>query len=137
MAEGEGLERRDFSLQAWEGGHRPERLFSFWRTVVHAPHERRKILVDDDVLLDLFHRLAEDARAQREAFRFVLGLILMRKRLLRFDGRRQEGEREIWLMRPRGSAPELPAIPLVNPNLSDDDVRELSAQLGEILAGEF
>jgi hypothetical protein len=136
--EDEGFDRLDFSLEAWEAGARPERLFSFWRSVVAPPNASRRLLVDDEVLRDLFMRLAEDDRPQRVAFRFVLALILMRKRLLRFVGRTEGGAEgpEQWLMRPKGSDPDDPPLAVTNPRLSDDDVRELTAQLGEILQGE-
>ncbi len=133
-----GLERRDFAAEAWEAGERPEGLFSHWRTVVPEPGERRTPFVDDEVLLELFHRLAEDERDDRVAFRFVLGLILMRKRILRFTGKVPGGAGpETWLMRQRGQDPEAESIRLVNPGLGDDDVSELTAQLGEILQGEL
>lgn len=135
--ETEGLHRLDFTLEAWEAGARPERLFSCWRTTVHTPEEKRKLLVDDDVLLDVFERLADDDRPQRIAFRFVLALILMRKRRLRFVERRGSGENERWLLRAKGASDETPPLEVVNPHLGDDDVRELTAQLGEIMQGEM
>jgi len=132
------LERVDFSAEAWDEGRRPERLFSHWRTVVPEPGERRTPFVDDEVLVDLFDRLGEDEREDRTAFRFVLGLILMRKRLLRFTGKLPGGAGpETWLMRRRGQDPETESIRLVNPGLGDDDVSELTAQLGEILQGDL
>lgn len=137
--EDEGFDRFDYSVGAWESGARPERLFSHWKTTVSRPEEKRKLLVDDEVLLDLFERLAADERPQRIAFRFVLALILMRKRLLKFVGREEgEGERpERWLFRRKGDEPESEPVEVINPHLSDDDVRELTAQLGEILEGDF
>lgn len=144
--EGDGFDRRDYSVDAWEQGIRPERLFSFWRTTVATPETRRRLLVDDEVLLDLFERLADDERPQRVAFRFVLGLILMRKRRLKFVGRRPapagdgggaEPATEHWLMLPRGATEGMPPFEVANPQLGDEDVRELTAQLGEILHGEF
>ena len=138
--EGEGLERRDYSIAAWEAGARPERLFSFWRTLVADPGERRKLLVDDEVLMDLLHRLADDERPQRVAFRFVIALILMRKRQLRFVGRAGGSgpdDPPRWRFRPRGAAPEDPPLDVVDPQLGDEDVRELTAQLGEILQGDL
>lgn len=134
--EDEGFDRLDFSVEAWEQGARPERLFSFWRTVVSSEQRPRRLLVDDDVLTDLFVRLEGDERPQRVAFRFVLALILMRKRILRFVGRSGEGTDEQWLMRLRGGDADAPPIAVANPHLSDEDVRELTAQLGEILQGE-
>ncbi|MHC4908162.1 MAG: hypothetical protein ACYTF9_00375 [Planctomycetota bacterium] len=147
--EDEGFDRLDFTLEAWDGGARPERLFSHWRMVVPAAQERRNLLVDDAVLVDLFERLADDERPQRRAFRFILALILMRKRELKFVGRRTEPgsggeagpdgapEVEYWLMRQRGADPDAPPIEVGNPQLSDDDVRELTAQLSEILQSEL
>lgn len=133
----EGFDRRDFSSAAWESGTRPERLFSFWKTIVPQPDAKPRVLVDDAVLMELFERLASDERPQRVAFRFVLALILMRKKLLKFTGRRTEGDVERWLLTPRGAAPELPPMALINPNLADEDVRDLLDQLGEILQGEL
>jgi hypothetical protein len=147
--EDEGFDRLDFSIDAWQAGRRPPRLFSHWRTVVAAVEERRQLLVDDDVLEDLFDRLAADEREQRIAFRFVLALILMRKRRLRFVGRVEPGasravaadagstEVDRWRFRRRGSTPEDPEILVTNPRLSDDDVRDLTVELGEILQGDF
>lgn len=135
----DGFDRLDYSLEAWESGARPDCLFSYWKTTVPEPNEKRKLLVDDAVLMDLFERLADDDLPQRQAFRFVLALILMRKRLLRFVGRargKAGDETEQWLLKPRGADPEDEPIVLLNPQLSDDDVRELSDQLSEVLQGE-
>lgn len=136
----EGFDRLDYALEAWEAGARPARLFSFWRTRAQPPGARPRTFVDDEILVELFHRLGSDDRAQRVAFRFVLALILMRKRLLRFVGRVQdpgEGGAERWRLRLRGSPPDAPDLEVLDPRLTDDDVRELTAQLGEVLAGEM
>lgn len=136
--EDEGFDRHDFAEAAWTDGARPERLFSHWRTTVAEPDDDgRQAFVDDEVLVDLFHRLAEDDREQRVAFRFVLALILMRKRLLRFVGRADAGPdgAEVWLMRQRGQETDTPSLRVINPRLDEDDVHELTAQLGEILDG--
>jgi hypothetical protein len=133
----DGLERLDYSVESWEAGTRPDRLFSNWRTTVPAPDERRNILVDDTVLLDIFHRLDGDERPQRVAFRFVLALILMRKRMLRFQGRVGRGDQERWLLRPRLADGDQEPLQVANPHLSEDDLRELTDQLSEILQSEL
>ena len=135
--EDEGFERFDYSIDGWESAQRPEGLFSFWRTVVPEPNTRRRMFVDDEVLDELFDRLEPDERPQRRAFRFVIGLILMRKRRLKFIGRDHREDTTVWLLKRRGSLPEDPPVELVDPKLSDDDVRDLSAQLGEILQSEL
>jgi|GEM_PF-138075 len=155
------LRRVDYSIPAWEAGARPEGLLYFWRTTVASGDGRRTMLVDDETLLDLFHRLESDERPQRVAFRFVLGLLLVRKRLLRVAGQRREKtsgvvstesgsapagseggvtperEREIWLLQPRGSDPSSPPIEVENPRLGDADIRDIAEQLGEIMQGNL
>jgi hypothetical protein len=136
-AEDDGFDRLDYSLAAWESGARPQRLLGSWKSIVPEPDARRRLLVDDDVLMNLFERLADDTRPQRVAFRFVLALILMRKRLLKYVGRNGVGEEEHWLLTPRDAAPDSPPLPVRNPRLSDDDVRALTDQLSEILQSEL
>ena len=127
-----GMRRLDISIQAWDQGQRPPRLFSFWRSIVPQPNQKKKLFVDDEVLLNLFRRLDEAVGPERQAFRFVLGLILMRKRLLRYDGsvRKTVGqvEQEWWRVTPR-AAPgtgvpgsggyEAQTLDLLNPQLDD------------------
>jgi len=135
----EGFVRLDYSIEAWESGARPDGLFSYWKSVAVDPETKQKLLVDDTVLMELFERMAEDERPQRQGFRFVLGLILMRKKLLKLTGRvdATETQPERWLLQPKGAQPEQPPLELVNPQLDDDDVRELTDQLSEILQSDL
>ena len=133
----EGFDRLDYAPEAWEAGARPERLFSFWRTTVPDPGEARRAFVDDDVLMDLFEQLAGDERRARVAYRFVLALILMRKRRLKYRGRRGRGKDERWLLVPKGAEPDAEPIEVVNPKLDDEDIRQLTDQLSEVLRGDL
>jgi hypothetical protein len=135
---GLGLRRLDVSIEAWDEGKRPDRLFGHWRTIIADVNEKKRLFVDDDILLNLFHRLADTDQPQRLAFRFVLGLILMRKRMLRFEGtkqRRRKGEQqEMWLVVPKGGGE---AVEVLNPNLEEQQVQEVAEQLGEVLSAEL
>lgn len=133
----EGLKRLDYSLEAWGEGPRPEGLFSFWRTTVPEEGVRKKQVIDETVLLTIFEQLADDDQPRRVALRFVLALILMRKRLLRFMGRVEEEDIVTWRMRPRGSTPEAPLVEVIDPGLGDDDVLALSEQLAEVLESDL
>ncbi len=144
-----GLKRLDFSLAAWTEGHRPERCFSYWKTVAPEPNKRKKMFVDDAVLYNLFLRLAEDVQPQRQAFRFVLALILMRKKLLRYDGTRREPAGDVtlewWRVVPKvdlskgplGKWDEKGALDVLNPQITDAQIQQVTDQLGEILDGEL
>lgn len=133
------LHRVDFSMESWESGKRPEGLFSFWKTRMPEKGEKKKVFVDDQVLLDIFERMAEDEREDRLAFRFVLGLILIRKRLFRHESQRKDegGDRVVWLLRLKGSPPDAPLVEMVNPGIGDDDILSLSEQLGDVLQGDL
>jgi hypothetical protein len=58
----------------------------------------------------------------------------MRKKLLRYAGRRGSGEDERWLLVPRGSGEP---IEVLDPHLTDGDIRALSDQLDEVLCGQL
>ncbi len=137
------LRRLEFSESAWDimtkERTRPAGLYCFWRTT-WSGGQRRSMLVDDETLIDIFHRLDSDERPQRVAFRFVLALLLVRKKLLRMVGHTRDkaadgADRELWLVVPRGSEPNTPPIAVVNPRLGEEDVREIANQLGEIMSG--
>ena len=130
----DGFERRDYSLEAWQAAPNPEGVFGYWRTVVPDPEAKGRVLVDDAVLLDLFESLSGDERRTRVVYRFVLCLILMRRRLLKYAGRKVEGHAEHWLVVPRGAVGQEP-VEVVNPRLADEDIRDLTDRLGEILCG--
>ena len=85
--EDEGFDRLDYSIAAWDTGDRPDRLFSYWRYIVPDSNKKQEIGIDDAVLADLFERLADDERPQRIAFRYILALVLLRKRKLKLVGR--------------------------------------------------
>jgi hypothetical protein len=44
--------------------------------------------MDDEELLDLFESLEDANEPKKQAFRFLLALLLVRKRLLKYEGQR-------------------------------------------------
>ena len=134
--EDEGFfERFDFSIKAWERGDRPQRLFSYWRYTVPEAGKKPDIVIDDTVLMDLFERLASDERPVRIAFRYILALVLVRKRKLKLVGREETESGETWLLQWKGTDGE--PFEVNNPGIAEDEIQDLSDQLGEILQGDF
>jgi hypothetical protein len=109
-------------------------LLGFWQTTMQPLSAKKKLFVDDDVLCDLFARLVDTQEPAKLNFRFVLGLILMRKRRLVYESTRHEAETEIWTVRFKGKEE---TMDLVNPRLGEQQVAEVSAQLGEILSTDL
>jgi hypothetical protein len=161
--------RLDFCEKCWGEGKRPENItlpvesageegapakapaklemFSFWQTTVPVPQQKKKLLVDDSVLMDVFNRMEGKTEPQEVRFRFVLALILMRKRLLKYEGMEEapshhaapsaEGQPrapETWRMVPRGENAVMTHV--INPHLTAEQISEVSQQLSAILAEE-
>ena len=139
------LKRVDVSMQAWQRGDRPPNLFSYWKTKVPQPTEKKQPFVDDQVMINLLGRLADTDQPQRLAFRFVLTLLLMRKKLLRYDGtetRPHESDppQEWWklTLKPGPWSDGQPQqLEVLNPRLDEQQIKQASEQLGEILETEL
>ena len=129
----QGLERLDTCIDCWPKVDRAD-LLAFWQTIVPQHEAKKKVFVDDAVLCELFERLKDTAEESKLNFRFVLGLILMRKRMLSYESSREENGKDIWTVRFRGREGMLD---LLNPNLNEQQVAEVSQQLGEILNEEL
>ena len=128
-----GFERLDCMTSCWEKIDRGN-IVAFWKTTMPRGEVKKKIFVDDEVLCSLFERLADVTEPAKLQFRFVLGLILMRKRMLIYEATRKEGDREIWSMRFRGREDRLD---LLNPLLTEEQVMDVSRQMSEILNEEL
>jgi hypothetical protein len=89
------------------------------------------------MLLDLFERLGADERPHRVRFRFVLMLLLLRKKLLRIVETTSEGGVEYWRVLPKGAAEGEAPVSVVNPKLDERAACEISEQLGEVLDGNW
>jgi len=128
-----GFERIDVSLARWPDFDRKD-VIGFWQTLMPSAEQKKKVFVDDQVLCEIFERLSDTTEPAKLNFRFVLGLILMRKRMIIYEGTRADGEREVWSVRFKGRDDTLD---LVNPRLDEPQVLEVSQQLGEILNEEL
>jgi len=130
--EGDTFRRADYAADAWTGP--PEGAYCFFRTRVPARAPAKpSLLIDDDLLANFFCRLADETEPARLQFRFVLALILMRKRLLRYEQTLHDEGREYWQMR---LVREQTTHRVLNPQLTDDQITEVSGQLGAILRGD-
>lgn len=135
---GFGFKRIDVSQAQWDQGSRPDHVFCNWRAQMPQPEAKKKLFVDDDVLMNLLRRLEDTDQEDRIAFRFVLALILMRKKLLKYDGAEQRDGQEWWIMsakKPDSDGRE--KLPVIDPHLDEDRISQVTDQLGEILEAEL
>jgi hypothetical protein len=139
-----GLERVDFSQDAWAAGQRPAppmRLFAAWKSSYRPGEQTRRPILGDAELLELFEELGEgggDAgvggpTTQKQiVFRYVLALLLIRRRMLRMIGTRRVDGGSIMLVVPKGGDPTTP-VEVLDPRMDDTAIQDAIDQLGQIL----
>lgn len=128
----DGLQRRDFCADYWES--RKPGVFCHWKTRLPDPGQKKQLFIDDQMLMAFFERLEKETDQEKINFRFVLTLILMRKRMLKYDETRTENDKEIWRLRVAGGKE---IVEVVNPHLDEEQIEQLSSQIGEILHADL
>ena len=124
----QGFERKDFCQTCWSGG--ADDMFSFWKTQVPAKEAKAKRFVDDEVLIDFFARLENATEELKINFRYILALVLMRKKLLKFEGTRRDSSGEFLKVKVRGQD----AVQEVfNPSMTPEKMEQVTVEVGRIL----
>ncbi len=129
---GEEFRRDDFCLPCWEArdGGTDESAFSVWRCRAPEPDKPKRQLVGNEALMDMFEKLSGTDEPAKLNFRFVLGLMLMRKKLLVYDGTSADDDgREVWAMHWKNRDDP---VPVINPQLDDEKIAQVSEQLGAL-----
>jgi hypothetical protein len=122
-----GLVREDISAEAWQGP--PEDAFSFWQTRVPAEPAKR-LQIDEELLLDCFTRLAAESEPAKVNFRYVVALLLMRRKRLRFEEVAVADGCEFLLLRcPRTR--QLHRV--LNPQLTDEQMSQVQDEVHKVL----
>jgi hypothetical protein len=126
------LQRHDFCGPCWkppEGGY-----FSYWKTHVPEPGpdlRRGPRLIDMGRLMELFEHLADSEDVQARRFRYVLALVLMRKRRLKVvESRRLKDGGEELTLRETGTQ-RTHAVSA--PPVTEDEIRSVTDRLREVL----
>ncbi len=128
LDEGGKLCRRDYGSEAWPGP--PEGAFSFWTGRIPLEEEGRRPQIDDDLLLDCFQRLQGETDPGRVNFRYVLALLLLRRKRLKLEEAHAEDDQEILCLRcPRTRDP----YRVVNPRLSEEETAAVQEEVFKIL----
>ena len=123
--------RQDYSTDAWQGP--PQGAFSFWLSRVPPPEEGRGPRIDDDLLFDCFQRLESDTEAARVNFRYVVALLLMRRRRLKFEEAGQENGQEVLRLRCVRTRTQ---YDVVNPRLTEAEMTAVQEEVFKVLGWE-
>ena len=129
--EGNKFVRKDYSGEAWQGP--PEGTFSFWCGRVPAQNETRKLRIDDDLLIDCFQRLEGQTDPGRINFRYVVALLLMRRKRFKFEEVRPVGGQELLCLRCTRTNAQ---YQVVNPRLTEVEMAAVQEEVFKVLSWE-
>lgn len=113
VGDGADVKRMDYSPEAWTGP--PEDALGWWKSRMPGANKRKK-WAPNDVMLDFFDRLENEP--QRSDMRYVLALLLVRRRVFREEGAEadEQGRPILTVYCPRRDATY--SLPVVTPEES-------------------
>jgi hypothetical protein len=127
------FDRLDFCPSCWEA-QRTEGFHSYWKTrLVRDEKARKKVqYVGPDVLLDIFRKLVAGGEG-KEVFTFLLGMVLVQKRVLKYvRAGRKEGREVVHLRHTRtGDDYEI-----LHPDVTEEEMEKARQSFHEILKTE-
>jgi hypothetical protein len=95
IAEGAELRRLDYCAEAWKGP--PENATGWWRSSMPSANQKRMHWAPNDVMLQFLEELED--QPDRADMRFVLALLLVRRRVLREEDRNKDEQgREVMVL---------------------------------------
>jgi len=134
-SQGAEIVRKDYCAEAWQGP--PQEAFGWWKSRIPEPSAKKIKLAPNEVLLELFDQLSE--QPDRADMRYVLALLLMRRRVLRVEtpgeATHQPADNDVETIAvycpKREATYELPAV-----MPSETRIDEIQQQLSELLIAD-
>jgi hypothetical protein len=81
VAEGADVRRLDYAVEGWQGP--PQGAMAWWKSRMPTREARKSQLAPSEALLELFANLEEVA--DKQDMRYVMALLLVRRRILRLE----------------------------------------------------
>ncbi len=127
----DGYERRDYCANC----RPPDEPFAVgsWQTHRPQPAAKHAQTFDRAAIRHFFEQLEDADTPERRQLRFVLALLLWRKKILKFDRSESDAGQEVWHFT---SPPDGAAHAVVRPDLDEQQLERLGAQLEALLSGE-
>lgn len=129
--EGDGFRREDLCEEAWQNRNDNIEPFSFWRSKYEAPPPPAPEALPKDDAESLLRRLIADGDPATANARYILALMLERKRILR----PVESQDDDMLVYEHIESGETFVIP--NPRLSLVQIPEVQREVSQLLAGSI
>lgn len=89
--------RQDYAADVWTEA--PSDAVAWWAGRIPEGGRPAKPIINDDLLLDCFEHLTNTTDPARLNFRYVVALLLMRRKRFKFDDARKQDGKEMLIMR--------------------------------------
>ena len=126
--EGGQFVRTDYAVDAWPGP--PAGAVAWWASRVPEAGHPAKPTINVDMLVDCFEHLAGTTDPARQRFRYVVALLLMRRKRFRFDDARKRDDRETLVVRDARSGRK---HELVDPQLTEPEMDAVRDEVFRVL----
>ncbi|MFQ3591626.1 MAG: hypothetical protein SNJ82_00335 [Gemmataceae bacterium] len=126
--EGGAFLREDIAPEHWHGP--PAGVFAHWVGRVPSGSKPRKMLIDDEVLVECLARLQNDPDPTKQRFRYVLALLLIRRKRMRLLETTQEAGVEILHL---GDPKTAATYTVPDPQLADDELEAVQDEVFRVL----
>lgn len=124
VEKGGEIVRQDIAEECWQGP--PDGAIGHWRCPASAAPESQRLKLDAESLFEYFLQLEESPNVVQRQYRYVLALLLLRKRRLVLEEVVELDDRPA--MRLVGSAGEGP-FDVAEEELTEDEIGRLQQQL--------
>ena len=124
--------RKDFAADAWQGP--PAGIIAFWQGRVPASDKPRKPTFNDELLMDWFQHLSGNPEPSRMNFRYVVALLLMRRKRLKFEDvvRTDDGSHVLLVRDAKTGA----RSEIADPRLSEAEITAVQDEVFQVLGWE-
>jgi hypothetical protein len=94
QSEGSEVVRRDYCEEAWT--EPPKDVIGWWKSQMPSPNANKMHWAPNDVMLHYFQKLEDDTA--KADVRYILALLLIRRRIVRLDDRETDAEGREWMV---------------------------------------
>ncbi len=127
-----GMRREDMSEEAWKERNDSQQPYSFWRSKFEVPPAGPPETVTKQTAEDLLRRYMEDGTSQEAAARYLLAVMLERKRLLKEVQTKHGPEGQLTRIYEHTKTGEVFVIP--DPQLRLDQIAQVQQEVSSLLS---
>lgn len=128
------LVRKDFSIESWNALHPELNPFSFWKSTYEAPPppDARPEVVEKESAEALLRRLIEEGEPHTENARYILAIMLERKKILRQTDTKFTDDNKLLIYE---HAKTGEVFIVLDPQLKLTEVEAVQTQVADLLGG--